>query len=77
MEKGGGREGTKGGAEGGREEEEGRSKGAGREEGGRRRKEEGWRKGGEREEGWRRGGRRVKVGLRELEGRKLGQGRRE
>ena len=29
------------------------------------------------EEGWRRGGRRVKVGLRELEGRKLGQGRRE
>ena len=27
--------------------------------------------------GWRRGGRRVKVGLRELEGRKLGQGRRE
>ena len=26
------------------------------------------------EEGWRRGGRRVKVGLRELEGRKLGQG---
>ena len=57
-------------------EEEGRSKGAGREEGGRR-KEEGWRKGGEREEGWRRGGRMVKVGLRELEGRKLGQGRRE
>ena len=33
--------------------------------------------GGEREEGWRRGGRRVKVGLRELEGRKLGQGRRD
>ena len=32
--------------------------------------------GGEREEGWRRGGRRVKVGLRELEVRKLGQGRR-
>ena len=29
------------------------------------------------EEGWRRGDRRVKVGLRELEGRKLGQGRRE
>ena len=28
------------------------------------------------EEGWRRGGRRVK-GLRELKGRKLGQGRRE
>ena len=52
------------------------SKGAGREEGGRR-DEEGWRTGGEREEGWRRGGRRVKVGLRELEGRKLGQGRRE
>ena len=42
-----------------------------------RREEEGWRKGEEREEGWRRGGRRVKVGLRELEGRKLGQGRRE
>ena len=37
----------------------------------------GRRKGEEREEGWRRGGRRVKVGLRELEGRKLGQGRRE
>ena len=52
------------------------SKGAGREEGGRR-EEEGWRKGGEMEEGWRRGGRRVKVGLRELEGRKLGQGRRD
>ena len=33
--------------------------------------------GGEREEGWMRGGRRVKVGLRELEGRKLGHGRRE
>ena len=30
--------------------------------------------GGRREEGWRRGGRRVKVGLRELKGRKLGQG---
>ena len=30
--------------------------------------------GGEREEGWRMGGRMVKVGLRELEGRKLGQG---
>ena len=41
------------------------------------REEEGWRKGGEREEGWRRGGKRVKVGLRELEVRKLGQGRRE
>ena len=59
-----------GGSEGGREEEEGRSKGGMWEE-------EGWRKGGEREEGWRRGGRRVKVGLRELEARKLGQGRRE
>ena len=35
--------------------------------------EEGRREG----EVWRRGGRRVKVGLRELEGRKLGQGRRE
>ena len=33
--------------------------------------------GGEREEGWRRRGRMVKVGLRELEGRKLGQGSRE
>ena len=31
----------------------------------------------EREEGWRRGGRRVKAGLREQEGRKLGHGRRE
>ena len=29
-------------------------------------------KGGEREEGWRWEGRRVKVGLRELTGRKLG-----
>ena len=52
------------------------SKGAGREEGGRR-EEEGWRNGGGMEEGWRRGSRRVKVGIRELEGRKLGQGRRE
>ena len=31
---------------------------------------------GREERGRRRGGRRVKVGLRELEGRKLGQGRR-
>ena len=37
----------------------------------------GRRKDGGREERWRRGGRRVNVGLRELEGRKLGQGRRE
>ena len=46
--------------------EEDRSKGDGREEGG-------WRgKGGEREEG---GSGRIKVGVWELEGRKLGGGR--
>ena len=39
--------------------------------------EEGRIEGGGMEEGWRRGGRRVKVGLRELEGRTLGQWRRE
>ena len=37
----------------------------------------GRRKDGGREEGWRRGGRMVKVGLSDLEGRRLGQGRRE
>ena len=37
----------------------------------------GRRKDGGREKSGRRGGRRVKVGLMELEGRKLGQGRRE
>ena len=47
----------------------GRVKKGGEREGGGRREE--------RREGGREGWRRVKVGLRELEGRKLGQGRRE
>ena len=60
------------GREGGRDEES-RSKGAGREEGGRM-QEEGRE---EREGGGREAGGRTKVGVRGLEGRKLGGRRRE